>query len=96
MLRRFVEVVIDEGTARGWVQLDDGTWQYYNWQGKLVTGWQALDGKEYYLLPETGVLQAGKWLKIGSKWYYFKADGTLAVNTTIDGYEVGADGAWQE
>jgi len=28
--------------------------------------------------------------------YYFDADGKLAVSTTIDGYEVDADGTWKE
>ena len=37
----------------------------------------------------------GKWVQIGGKWYYFYADGKLAVNTTIDGYTVGEDGARQ-
>ena len=41
-------------------------------------------------------MQAGKWVQIGGMWYYFDADGKLAVNTTIDGYKVGADGARKE
>ena len=53
-MRRFVELVIDEGTARGWIQNDEGQWQYINTNGKL------------------------------------------AVNTSIDGYAVGEDGAREE
>lgn len=36
---------------------------------------------------------AGGWKQIDGKWYYFYADGTMAVNTTIDGYTIGSDGA---
>lgn len=35
----------------------------------------------------------GGWLQIDGKWYYFFADGTMAVNTEIDGYKIGLDGA---
>jgi glucan-binding YG repeat protein len=38
-------------------------------------------------------MASGKWAQIGGKWYYFYPDGKLAVNTTIDGYTIGADGA---
>jgi glucan-binding YG repeat protein len=41
-------------------------------------------------------MAAGKWLQIGGKWYYFYADGKLAVNTTIEWYTVGEDGARKE
>ena len=33
------------------------------------------------------------WKQIDGKWYYFYADGSMAVNTTIGSYQVGADGA---
>jgi len=33
-----------------------------------------------------------KWYEIGSKWYYFNTDGSLAVNTEIDGYRVDENG----
>ena len=36
---------------------------------------------------------ANGWKQIDGKWYYFYTDGTMAVNTTIDGYTIGSDGA---
>ncbi len=93
MLHRFVKLVINEETARGWSRLDNGTRQYYDGQGRRLTGWQTIGG-ETYCFDSSGVMQAGTWVQTGGKWYYLRADGTLAVNTTIDGYEVGADGAW--
>jgi|GEM_PF-2203759 len=94
MLHRFVKLVINEETARGWSRLDNGTRQYYDGQGRRLTGWQTIGG-ETYCFDSSGVMQAGTWVQTGGKWYYLLADGTLAVNTTIDGYEVGADGAWR-
>jgi len=32
------------------------------------------------------------WKQIGGKWYYFYADGSIAINTTIDGFTSGPDG----
>ena len=43
----------------------------------MVTGWQLVDGKWYYLYPQAGAPQ-----------------GSLAVDTSIDGWRVGPDGAW--
>lgn len=34
------------------------------------------------------------WAKINGKWYYFNSDGYMAHDTTIDGFNVGSDGAW--
>ncbi len=77
ILRRFVELVIDEGTARGWSQNDAGQWQYINENGKLVTGWLTAEDSKYYFTSE-GIMVSGKWLQIDGKWYYFYADGSLA------------------
>ena len=33
------------------------------------------------------------WKQFAQKWYYLNADGTVAINTTIDGYKIGEDGA---
>lgn len=90
VLRRFVEVVIDPATADGWTQNDAGNWLYYE-NHKPVTGWKQIESKWYYF-DAAGLMQAGGWRQIGGKWYYFYADGSMAVNTKIDGFEIGADG----
>jgi glucan-binding YG repeat protein len=33
------------------------------------------------------------WLKNENKWYYLKLDGSMAANTSVDGYNLGSDGA---
>ncbi len=92
VLRRFVEIVIDPQTANGWQQNDSGQWSYYR-NGKPVKGRLSDDQKWYWLDKATGMMFAGGWKQIDGKWYYFYTDGTMAVNTTIDGYTIGSDGA---
>ena len=92
VLRRFVKIVIDPQTANGWQQNDSGQWSYYR-NGKPVKGLLSDDQKWYWLDKTTGMMFAGGWKQIDGKWYYFYADGTMAVNTTIDGYIIGSDGA---
>ena len=92
ILRRFVEIVIDPQTANGWQQNDSGQWSYYR-NGKPVKGRLSDDQKWYWLDKTTGMMFAGGWKQIDGKWYYFYTDGTMALNTTIDGYTIGSDGA---
>ena len=93
-LRRFVEVVIDRGTAGGWGQNDAGRWLYYL-DGKPVSGWKQIEGK-WYWFDAAGLMQAGGWKQVGDSWYYFYPDGSMAVSTKVDGYEVGPDGVRKE
>ena len=93
ILCRFVELVIDEGTARGWVQNEAGGWQYIGENGKPVTGWLTSTGTDIqYYFDDNGIMVSGKWLQISGKWYYFYPDGALAKSTNADGYEVDANG----
>lgn len=107
MLHRYIKLTIDPATAQGWAVNDDGQYIYYE-DGKAVTGWFDIDGgdvmkpgridadggdgmKRYYF-TEDGIMVSGKWLELDGKWYYFNTDGTLAVSTKVDGYEVDEDG----
>ncbi len=93
ILRRFVELVIDESTARGWVQNDAGQWQYLDENGKPIIGWLVTENSKYhYYFGKDGIMTAGKWLQIDGNWYYFYADGALAKNIKVDGYEVDENG----
>jgi len=49
-----------------------------------------------YWFYDKAVMASGKWAQISGKWYYFYSDGKLDMNTTIDGYTVGEDGARKE
>lgn len=48
------------------------------------TGWWYTEGSSW----TTG------WKQIDGKWYYFYSSGYMAKNTTIDGCQLGSDGAW--
>ena len=63
---------------------------YFNGQGILQKGWITVDKKRYYADAKTGEIAISKWVN----QYYFREDGSLAVNTWIDGKWVGADGRY--
>lgn len=58
--------------------------------GYVQVGLTEVDGKFYFLHPG-GVVVAG-WLQIGDGIYYFQADGSMAINTVVDGFVLGSDG----
>ena len=73
-----------------WIQ--DGNWYYLKEDGIMATGWLNDRGTWYYL-NGSGAMQTG-WLNDNGTWYYLQSNGAMAVNTTIDGYVLGANGAW--
>jgi glucan-binding YG repeat protein len=73
----------------GWKQ--QGVSKYYLTADGPTVGWLVIKNKRYYFVI-SGVMVSGKWLKINQTWYYFNQDGSLAVNTTIDGYKVDGKG----
>ncbi|WP_313183944.1 S-layer homology domain-containing protein, partial [Lacrimispora sp.] len=98
MLHRYIKLTIDPATAQGWAKNDAGQWLYYK-DSKALTGWQdmgANGGNKRYYFDTYGNMVSGKWFHIDGKWYYFYADGSLAVNTKIDEYEADENGARKE
>ena len=58
-----------------------------------ANGWKKNSiGQTFYF--ENGKKMKG-WKMINNKWYYFQKDGSMAVNTNIGNYKVGADGSRQ-
>jgi hypothetical protein len=47
-------------------------------------GWWNTEGSSY----STG------WKQIDGKYYYFDPSGYMVHDTTVDGYNIGSDGAW--
>jgi glucan-binding YG repeat protein len=78
-----------------WVS-NNGKWQYNDILGHPLKNMWFLD-KNYgawYYLDEIGNMRTG-WLKDGSgNWYYLYPSGAMAYNTIIEGYKLGANGAW--
>ena len=83
----------DKGVMQtGWVNVN-GTWYYLNKSGAMQTGWLK-DGDTWYFLESTGAMKASQWFEVAGKWYHVNGSGALSVNTTVDGYNVNANGEW--
>lgn len=94
--------------ATGWVAVNDA-WYYMDAaegsnNGIMSTGWKLLNDTWYFLSQEAGA-NSGKmlagWQLINGKWYYFSTEaganyGKMLANTVVDGYALGADGAWND
>ncbi len=77
----------------GWA-FSGGRWFYLNADGSMkANAWISYNNNWYYVNND-GACSAAKWQWIGGKCYYFFSDAKMAANTTVDGYKLGADGAW--
>lgn len=83
-------------------KLVNNSWYFFDSQGYMFTGWLNISGSWYYLNTDEGS-NNGKmvtgWRSVSGKWYYLStatdgSGGKMLLNTTIDGYRLGADGAW--
>lgn len=83
----------DDGyMATGWVY-NNGEWYYLDASGAMQTGWKQV-GPAWYYLDNGGKMQTG-WIKdMSGNYYYLYPSGAMAANTTINGYKIGANGAW--
>lgn len=92
----------------GWLFYNNA-WYYFEEkeggeQGKMSVGWKEIRGFWYYFSEEAGA-ENGKmrtgWQEVKGKWYYLNQEvgadnGKMLFNTKVDGYILGADGAWQK
>lgn len=76
----------------GWKQVGS-SWYYLDNSGAMVTGWCKV-GTSWYYLDYDGTMKTGWFKDRDGKYYYLYASGEMAVNTTINGYKLGNDGAW--
>ena len=83
-------------------KLVNNSWYFFDSQGYMFTGWLNISGSWYFLNTDEGS-NNGKmitgWRVVSGKWYYLStatdgSGGKMLLNTTIDGYRLGADGAW--
>ena len=82
----------------GWYNDDqDGKWYYLDPEnGKMLVGWQKIDGQWYYFNAYT---PKPTWTYDGSVWIFNGSDerpyGSMyAEEITPDGYQVDASGKW--
>jgi hypothetical protein len=78
----------------GWKTIE-GNKYFFDKDGVMKTGWYKESGKTYFLEPD-GMMAAGRWVQINDNWYYFYADGKMAVNTVVDGFRIDLNGVKEE
>jgi hypothetical protein len=77
--------------ANNWVNVG-GVWYFLKADGVMATGWVNQNGT-WYFLKSSGAMATG-WYNDNGTWYYLNASGAMLANTTVDGYVLGASGAW--
>ncbi len=83
----------DGNMATEWLNIN-GSWYYFGVDGAKKTSWQKVNGIWYYLDTAEGKMKTGWYKDFDGKWYYLYSDGSMAYNTTVGGYKLGASGAW--
>ena len=74
-----------------WIYID-GKWYFAKAGGYIAENeWISYKEKWYYAVSGGAIVQSA-WENIGGKFYHFGADGDLSVNTSVDGYQVDANG----
>ncbi|MCH1948806.1 N-acetylmuramoyl-L-alanine amidase family protein [Enterocloster sp. OA13] len=75
----------------GWISPGDGFWYYLGENGDMLTGWIQPNPGTWYYLGTDGRMQTG-WMNDNGTWYYLDSSGSMAVNRTVDGWNIGPDG----
>lgn len=79
-------VLVGEDHLGGWRD-EDGAMRLYGVDGEMLTGWQQVRDRWYYL-DEEGALVTSRWIDAGGSSYYVGADGAMLYA------ERGPDGSW--
>lgn len=78
-----------------------GYWYYLGGDGRMLTGWQSINGVWYYFKPENGNGYGTMYMntslqindaKYGSGVYAFDSNGAMVKNAWFGGYYYGSDG----
>lgn len=80
--------VIPVAAHAEWKQSNNGWW--YSQDSSYATGWTKIKGQWYYF-DSNGYMKTG-WINDGRDWYYLYEDGTMAHDTTIEGYYLNSSG----
>ncbi len=79
----------------GWLKLNSESIFYLDKSqgGKMLTGVHKMPSGKIFFFDEDGRRATTEgWKSFGDYTYYTRKDGTVAVNTTINGIQIGADG----
>lgn len=92
-----IRYIITAADKSGWTTIA-GAECYLDKTGKPLVGWQVIDNKQYYLIPDAGIKATG-WKTISNRRYYFDSDGIMQIGwQEINGatYYLGTDGKMAE
>lgn len=78
----------------GWHQDTKGKWYFLKDSGDMATGWVQDVNGSWYFLKDNGEMHTGWMQDVDGKWYFLSDSGEMLYDTTVDGYNLGADGAW--
>lgn len=67
-----------------------GKWYWANANGGLAVGWAKVE-EEWYFFDQSNAMKTG-WIESSGLWYYLTSSGKMAINTTVNGYKVNANG----
>ena len=79
----------------GWSQLADGTWNFYDATGRMITNKWVKYGGTWYYLNGDGTVATG-WLKYNGTFYYLKLSGAMQtgwINDNGTWYYCNSEGA---
>lgn len=83
----------DGNMFTGWLSLNNN-WYYLNSNGAMETGWKQ-SANNWYYLDYDGKMKTGWFKDSDGKYYYlYESNGSMAHDTTINGYKLGSNGAW--
>lgn len=74
-----------DANVTGWQELQwsGGTsWFLFDGDGRMLTGWQNVNGSWYYLDPASGAMQVG-WIVVDDNSYFMKQSGAMASNAAV-------------
>ena len=74
-----------------WIYIG-GKWYFAKAGGYIAENEWISYKEKWYFAVSGGAIAQSAWENIGGKFYHFGADGDLSVNTSVDGYQVDANG----
>ncbi|MBY6860820.1 hypothetical protein [Clostridium botulinum] len=89
----FIAITPSNASAETW-RNSNNNWYYINSTGQAKTGWIQDNGNWYYMWSD-GTMAKDTWIQSANgNWYYLNNNGAMAINTVVNGYTLGSDGAW--
>ena len=83
------------GTTTGWVDMGNGNWNYYEADGTAPTKWICSAPNTWYYVQNGNMLRNAWVWRDADSAYYVGDDGVMVYGpTTVNGYELDANGLW--